>query len=146
MANVSGPALAAFMAITGVTHVTAPTYYRKIVPAWVPAAPAVVALGGLLNIGVAALLAAPATRRRGGWATAALIAAYLPVHVEAVRRAVWPDARRAGGPYHAPLGAAGPLGAAASLLANIGYIAWALIVARSAPSPRRGRGGARPPL
>ncbi len=144
MSKVFGLALAAFMGITGVTHFTAPAYYRKIVPTWAPAAPAVVALSGLLNIGVAILLAVPGTRRRGGWATAALIAAYLPVHVEAVRHA---RRRVPGGLYNGPIGANSPIGAAASLLANIGYIAWALTVARTAPPPQRGRGGgAWPPL
>jgi uncharacterized membrane protein len=136
MSKVFGLALAAFMGITGATHFTAPTYYRKLVPVWVPAAPAVVVLSGLLDIGVATLLAVPGTRRRGGWATAALIAAYLAAHVETARHA-----RRARGTYK------GPVGAAAALLVNLGYIAWALIVARTAPLPRpRSGGGARPPL
>ncbi len=133
MSKVFGLALAAFMGITGVTHFTAPTYYRKLVPAWVPAAPAVVALSGLLDIGVGTLLAVPGTRRRGGWATAALIAAYLPVHVEGIRQA-W----RGSGFYNGPVvGDVSPnVVAAASLLVNLGYIAGALIVARTAPPPR----------
>ncbi len=126
MSKVLGLVLAAFMFITGVTHFTAPTYYRKLVPAWIPAAPALVVLSGLLNVGVATLLAAPGTRRYGGWATAALITAYLPAHVDAARYA-----RRASGLNNRPIGVA------ARILANLGYIAWALIVARTAPPPRR---------
>jgi len=64
MAKVLGLALAALMFITGVTHFTAPAYYRKLVPAWIPAAPGVVALSGLLNLAAAALLAAPACAGR----------------------------------------------------------------------------------
>ncbi len=127
MAKVLGLALAALMFITGVTHFTAPAYYRKLVPAWIPAAPGVVALSGLLNLAAAALLAAPATRRGGGWAMAALITAYLDAHLDDVRHA-----RAASGINDRPLGVA------LRIIANLGYIACALIVARTAPPPRRG--------
>ena len=126
MAKVLGLALAAFMFITGVTHFTAPTYYRKLVPAWTPAVPAVIVLSGLADIGVAALLATPGTRRRGGWAMAALITIYLPVHLDAARHA-----RGASSLNNRPVGVA------ARIFANLGYIALSLIVARTAPPPRR---------
>jgi len=126
MSKVLALALAVLMFVTGVTHFTAPAYYRKLVPAWMPAVPSVVVLSGLLNLAVAALLAAPATRRRGGWAMAVLITAYLPAHLDDVRHA-----RAASGINDRPLGVA------LRIIANLGYIVGALIVARTAP-PRRG--------
>jgi uncharacterized membrane protein len=40
---------------------------------------------GVLEIGAAALLAAPATRRTGGWAAAALLTAFVPAHLHTFR-------------------------------------------------------------
>ena len=119
MRSVLAIGLAVFMFVTGVAHLTRPAYFRGLVPSWVPAAPALVVAGtGLGNIAVAALLAVPATRTAGAWATAALITAYLPAHLDAGRRARtatrlydrWP-------------------GVLARVVVNLGYIAWAVAAA-----------------
>lgn len=127
-------ALAALMGAAGVAHFTSPGYFREMVPARVPTAPAVGGGGGLLDLGAAALLVFPRTRRLGGRATAAPIAAYLPVHLDAARHA-----RGATVLYR------GPVGATARIVVNLGYIAWALAVAREPTDRARRRGGERRP-
>ena len=120
--------LAAFMVGSGVTHFTAPGYYRDLVPSWVPARSAVVAVSGLADVAVGVLVAVPATRRAGGRATAVLITAYLPAHLEPLRHRC--AAQRAFDR---------PTGVAARVVVNLGYIAWALAVARRATGrPRTG--------
>lgn len=120
-------ALAALMGGAGVAHFLAPAYFRGLVPAWVPAPRAVVVVSGLLDIGASALLVPRATRPLGGWATAALITAYLPAHLDAARRARSATSLNDG-----------PLGVTARILANVGYIAWALLIATDAPSHHQG--------
>jgi uncharacterized membrane protein len=111
--------LAAFMVVSGVTHFTSPGYYRGLVPSWVPARSAVVAVSGLADVAVGVLIAVPVTRRAGGRATAALITTYLPAHLEPLRH------RRT-----AQRASDRPLGVAARVVVNLGYVAWAVAVAR----------------
>jgi uncharacterized membrane protein len=120
--------LAVLMVGTGVTHLTSPAYYRGLVPSWLPAPAAVVALSGAADVAVGALVAVPATRRAGGWATAALITAYLPAHLDPLRRV--------GTARSAPRVLDRPAGVAARVVVNLGYVAWAVSVARGAgPAP-----------
>jgi uncharacterized membrane protein len=118
--------LAALMVVSGVTHFTSPGYYRGLVPAWLPARPAVVVVSGLADVAAGVLVAVPATRRTGGWATAALITTYLPAHLEPLRhrRMVQRAFDR-------------PVGVAARVVVNLGYVAWAATVARRATGRRR---------
>ena len=111
------------MVASGVGHVTRPGYFRDLVPSWVPARSAVVAVSGAADVAVGVLVAVPATRRAGGWATAALITAYLPAHLEPLRHRR--TARRAFDR---------PVGVAARVAVNLGYVAWAVGVARRARS------------
>ncbi len=63
----------------------------------------------------------PTTRRAGAWATGALITAYLPAHLEPLRRG------------HLEQGPSDrPLGVAARVVVNLSYVAWAVAVARRA--------------
>jgi uncharacterized membrane protein len=95
---------------------------------WLPARSTVVAVSGLADIAVGVLVAVPATRRTGAWATAALITTYLPAHLEPLRH------RRA-----AQRAFDRPAGDAARVVVNLGYIAWAAAVARRATGrPRTG--------
>ncbi len=120
--------LAAFMVVSGVTHFTSPGYHRGLVPSWLSARSAVVAVSGLANVAVGVLVAVPATRRTGGRATAALITTYLPAHLEPLRH------RRT-----AQRAFDRPLGVAARVAVNLGYVAWAVAVARRATGrPRTG--------
>ena len=111
--------LAALMVVSGVTHFTNPGYFRELVPSWLPARSAVVAVSGAADIAVGVLVAVPATRRTGARATAALITAYLPAHLEPLRHRS--TAQRAFDR---------PIGVAARVVVNLGYIGWAAAVAR----------------
>ena len=116
------------MVVSGVTHVTSPGYYRGLVPSWLPARSAVVAVSGLADVATGLLVAVPATRRAGALATAALITAYLPAHLEPLRH------RRT-----AQRAFDRPVGVAARVAVNLGYVAWAAAVARRATGrPRTG--------
>ena len=119
--DLAASALAALMVGSGVTHFTKPGYYRSLVPSWLPARSAVVAVSGLADVAVGVLVAVPATRRTGARATAALITAYLPAHLEPLRH------------RHSPQRAFDrPAGVAARVAVNLGYVAWAVAVARRA--------------
>ncbi|MGR6964967.1 DoxX family protein [Geodermatophilus sp. URMC 61] len=121
-------ALAALMVVSGVTHVTSPGYHRGLVPSWLPARSAVVAVSGLADVATGVLVAVPATRRAGARATAALITAHLPAHLEPLRH------RRT-----AQRAFDRPVGVAARVAVNLGYVAWAAAVARRATGrPRTG--------
>ena len=104
--------------VSGITHVTTPSYYRRLVPAWLPAPATVVLVSGALDVVVGVLLLVPGTRAAGGWATAALITAYLPAHLDRLRSAR--TAARRFDRLPAVL---------ASVAVNLGYIACALVVA-----------------
>ncbi len=119
-------ALATLMAVSGVAHVARPGYFRGLVPAWVPARSAVVALSGAADVAAGLLVAVPGTRRAGGWTTAALITTYLPAHLEPLRH------RRT-----AQRAADRPAGVTARVAVNLGYVAWAVAVARGATGPAR---------
>ena len=120
--------LAALMVGSGVTHFTRPGYFRGLVPSWLPAPSAVVAVSGLADVAAGVLVAVPATRRTGARVTAALITTYLPAHLEPLRhrRTVQRAFDR-------------PAGVAARVAVNLGYVAWAAAVARRATGrPRTG--------
>ncbi len=121
-------ALAALRVVSGVTHFTEPGYYRGLVPSWLPARSALVAVSGLADVAVGVLVAAPATRRTGARATAALITTYLPAHLEPLRHR-----------HTAQRAFDRPVGVAARVVVNLGYVAWAAAVARRATGrPRTG--------
>ena len=119
MGDAAARTLAAFMVGSGMAHFAAPGYFRDLVPSWVPARSGVVALSGAADIAVGVLVAVPATRRAGAWATGALITAYLPAHLEPLRSR-----------STAQGGLDRPLGVAARVAVNLGYVAWAVGVAR----------------
>jgi uncharacterized membrane protein len=76
-------ALCALIGGSGVLHFLVPAPYRRIVPAPLRAqASAVVAISGVCELICAALLAAPRTRRCGGYATAALFVAVFPANIQ----------------------------------------------------------------
>ncbi|SFP47911.1 Uncharacterized membrane protein [Geodermatophilus dictyosporus] len=118
-------ALAALMVGSGVTHFTRPGYYRGLVPSWLPARSALVAVSGLADVVAGVLVAVPATRAAGARATAALITTYLPAHLEPLRH------RRT-----AQRAFDRPAGVAARVAVNLGYVAWAVGVARRGSGQR----------
>jgi uncharacterized membrane protein len=117
MQNLAAHALAAFLIVVGVTHFVVPGYFRSLVPSWLGAAGAIVALSGATEIVVGGLVLV--WRQAGGWAAAVLITGYLPSHLDAL----W-HARR-----DRPTLLERPAGAVARLAVNALYIAWATAVA-----------------
>ena len=86
--------LAGLLTATGVIHLLAPHRFDEAVPTWLPGS----VLGwelvsGVAELGCAALLAAPATRTLGGYASAALFVAVFPGNLDMARRARSPRGR-----------------------------------------------------
>ncbi|WP_369252936.1 DoxX family protein [Geodermatophilus amargosae] len=77
--------LAAALGGSGVLHLARPRTFEWLVPPELGDARAWVLGGGVAEVGTAALLAAPATRRAGGWAAAGLLTSFLPAHLHHVR-------------------------------------------------------------
>ncbi len=74
-------AMLALMGGAGTTHFTNPGFYDAIVPKWLPgSARTWTYLSGVAELGSAALMALPRTRRIGGWASFATILAVWPAN------------------------------------------------------------------
>lgn len=86
--------LVALMAGSGIYHLVSPEFYERIVPRALGHARFVVYASGVAELAAAAVLAAPRTRRIGGWACAALLVAVFPANVQ---MALDGGARGAGG-------------------------------------------------
>ena len=78
-------ALAALLGGSGVLHVVRPRTFEWLVPPELGNARAWVTSTGFAELGTAALLAAPVTRRAGGWAATGLLMAFLPAHLHTFR-------------------------------------------------------------
>lgn len=70
---------------SGVIHLVRPRTYEWLVPPELGDARRWVLVSGVAEIATAALMAAPATRRAGGWAAAGLLAAFVPAHLHTFR-------------------------------------------------------------
>ena len=70
---------------SGVLHLVRPRTYEWLVPPELGDARAWVLASGVAEIGTAALMATPATRRIGGWAAVGLLAAFVPAHLHTFR-------------------------------------------------------------
>jgi uncharacterized membrane protein len=78
-------ALLVLLGGSGVLHLLRPGGYQFLVPPELgPARPWVIG-SGVAELGTAALLAGPATRRAGGWAAAALLVGFVPAHLHTFR-------------------------------------------------------------
>ena len=76
-------AMAALLAGAGVTHFASPSSYDPMVPEQLPGSARFwVHASGVAELGVAALVAAPRTRRLGALAAAALFVAVFPANVK----------------------------------------------------------------
>jgi uncharacterized membrane protein len=75
-------ALAGLLTVTGTTHFVAPKAYDVIIPRSLPGSRrGYTYVSGLAELGIAAALARPRTRRLGGLAAAALFVAVFPANV-----------------------------------------------------------------
>jgi uncharacterized membrane protein len=78
-------AFSVLMGGSGVLHLVRPQAYDWLVPPELGPARPWVTGSGVAELGTAALLAAPVTRRAGGWAAAGLLAAFVPAHLHTFR-------------------------------------------------------------
>ncbi len=74
--------LAAAFAGSGVLHLVRPRTFEPLMPSWVPAHTEVIRASGVAELVCAAGLAAPATRRTAGLASAALLVVVFPGNVQ----------------------------------------------------------------
>jgi uncharacterized membrane protein len=82
--------LVGILTTVGITHFLAPKLFDSIVPAELPGGPRFYTYAsGVAELGTAALLAAPRTRRLGATAAIALFLAVFPANVNMVR--LWWD-------------------------------------------------------
>ncbi|WP_176832533.1 hypothetical protein [Geodermatophilus sp. DSM 45219] len=77
--------LAAALGGSGVLHLVRPRTFEWLVPPELGDARRWVHASGVAEIATAGLMAVPATRRAGGWAAAALLAAFVPAHLHTFR-------------------------------------------------------------
>lgn len=104
--------LAVFYAIAGIVHLVLPDPFIAIVPPFVPAPAAVVALTGVAEILGAAGLAQsgrPALRRAAGWSLAAYALCVWPANVQHMLLDLARSGQGLGLGYHVPRLAAQPL-------------------------------------
>lgn len=102
-------------------HFVAPEAYERIVPRWLGDPRAVVLASGAAEVAAGALLAVPATRRAGAWATVVVLVAVFPANVQMAL-----DGGIAGAGF--PLGS--PVAAWLRLPLQIPLVAWALALTR----------------
>jgi uncharacterized membrane protein len=74
--------LAVLFATSGILHLLTPRRFEQIVPRPLPGKRALVYLSGAAELGCAAALMAPATRRAAGLASAGLLVAVFPANVQ----------------------------------------------------------------
>jgi uncharacterized membrane protein len=85
-ASRSAGRLAVFLAGAGLMHFLVPAPYDAIVPRYLPGRPRTWTLAsGAAELGVAAAVASPRTRRAGALAAAGLFAAVFPANVQMAR-------------------------------------------------------------
>jgi uncharacterized membrane protein len=77
--------LLAALAGSGVLHLVRPRTFEWLVPPELGPARPWVTVSGVAELGAAALMALPATRRAGGWAAAALLVGFVPAHLHTFR-------------------------------------------------------------
>jgi uncharacterized membrane protein len=77
--------LGTLLGASGVLHLVRPRTYEWLVPPELGSARSWVTSTGVAELGTAALLAAPPTRRAGGWAAAWLLMAFVPAHLHTFR-------------------------------------------------------------
>lgn len=90
MATATSRFLTVLLGGAGAVHLARPAVFDPIVPRWLPGPPrAWTYASGVAELGVAALIAAPSTRRIGGAAAAALFVAVFPANLRMTR--LWWD-------------------------------------------------------
>ena len=118
MHHIASTTLAGFLLLTSILHFVVPERVQTLVPLWWPYPRLTVYLSGLLEAVLATGLLLADFREVAAWTAAALLLAYAAVHAEAFRSSSaasgWFDSR----PF-----------ITVRVLANLGYAAWAGLVA-----------------
>lgn len=73
--------LGLFFVTAGITHFTAPGFFRQIVPPMLPAPGLLVVLSGIAEIALGIAVMVPATRRLAAWGLVALLIAVYPANI-----------------------------------------------------------------
>ena len=68
----------------GIRHFLDPQFYLGIMPPYIPAQQATVALSGVAELVLGGLVLVPQTRRWAAWGIILMLLAFLPVHVHMV--------------------------------------------------------------
>jgi uncharacterized membrane protein len=77
------PKLSLFLGVAGTTHFVMPSFYDRIVPGWLPgSARSWTYISGAAELGCAALVAVPRTRRTGAGLAALLFVAVFPANLQ----------------------------------------------------------------
>jgi uncharacterized membrane protein len=113
--TVARAVLATFMIGIGTLHFVAPANFVKIVPAWLPAATALVLVSGFFEVLGGIGLLVPRVRRAAGWGLVALYVAVFPANVNMAIYDIQPEG------LTIP-----PALLWARLPFQVGFIAWAL--------------------
>ena len=125
--------LAVALVVAGVTHLVAPTPFEQHLPEWVPAAGALVAITGLIEIALgAALVLWRSERRRVGVVVALYLLAVFPANIYVAVAGIDVEGQP-GGAYRW-----------IRLPFQVLFIAWALWSTRSPAPARKSRDVARP--
>ena len=119
-------ALAALMMGAGVSHFALPEAYERVIPRWLGNPRGVVLASGAAELAAGALLALPATRRAGAWATVVVLVAVFPANVQMAL-----DGGIAGAGF--PLGS--PVTAWLRLPLQVPLVVWAWALTRRLPPP-----------
>ena len=84
--------MAGFYVLGGVNHFRDPAFYLNIMPSYLPARGAAVALSGVAEVLLGGLLLWPRSRQLAAWGIIAMLVAFLPVHVHMLANsALYPE-------------------------------------------------------
>jgi len=122
-ASATALSLAGFLLVAGAAHFVVPRSYERIVPRLFGDPAFWVWWSGVAEVGCAALVAVPRTRRMGAWAALVVFVAVFPANVKMALDGGIPGASF-------PLGS--PVVAWARLPLQVPLVVWAWRVARSA--------------
>lgn len=115
MHAIAATLLGLFLIGCGLAHLLAPAYFARLVPSWLPGPKHLVAVSGIAEIVIGAMVIVPAWRAVGGWLAAAMLAVYLLLWLDRLRTGT--GARRAD---------------AAGVAVNAVYLVWGGYVALGA--------------
>ncbi|MFC4338145.1 DoxX family protein [Salininema proteolyticum] len=118
MYDVASPAFGIFLILVGCSHFLFRGYFRGLVPSWMPAKTVLVIASGATEIGLGAMMFFPDLRFAASLAAVLLISGYMVSHLDAARQMSTDGDLLLRPPV-----------VAARIVVNLGYIAWAGLIA-----------------